>query len=62
MLMGVVVLSNQGIAAVLIYFMMYLFMNLGAFFVVMLIAQQNREVEDISAYRDLDLSSSGSSV
>jgi NADH-quinone oxidoreductase subunit N len=52
MLMGVVVLSNQGIAAVLIYFMMYLLMNLGAFFVVMLIANKTGS-EDISAYRGL---------
>ncbi|MGD0590561.1 MAG: NADH-quinone oxidoreductase subunit N [Bacteroidota bacterium] len=52
MLMGVVVLSNQGIAAVLIYFMMYLFMNLGAFFVVMLIANKTGS-EDISTYRGL---------
>jgi NADH-quinone oxidoreductase subunit N len=52
MLMGVVVLSNQGIAAVLIYFMMYLFMNLGAFYVVMLIANKTGS-EDISAYRGL---------
>jgi NADH-quinone oxidoreductase subunit N len=52
MLMGVVVLSNQGLAAVLIYFMMYLFMNLGAFYVVMLIANKTGS-EDISAYRGL---------
>jgi NADH-quinone oxidoreductase subunit N len=52
MLMGVVVLSNQGIAAVLIYFMMYLFMNLGAFFVVMLVANKTGS-EDISVYRGL---------
>jgi NADH-quinone oxidoreductase subunit N len=52
MLMGVVVLSNQGIAAVLIYLMMYLFMNLGAFFVVMLVANKTGS-EDISAYRGL---------
>jgi NADH-quinone oxidoreductase subunit N len=52
MLMGVVVLSNQGIAAILIYFMMYLFMNLGAFYVVMLIANKTGS-EDISAYRGL---------
>ena len=51
-LMGVVVLSNQGIAAVLIYFMMYFFMNLGAFFVVMLVANKTGS-EDISAYRGL---------
>ncbi len=52
MLMGVVVLSDQGIAAVLIYFMMYLFMNLGAFFVVMLVANKTGS-EDISTYRGL---------
>jgi NADH-quinone oxidoreductase subunit N len=52
MLMGVVVLSNQGIAAVIIYFMIYLFMNLGAFFVVMLVANKTGS-EDINAYRGL---------
>jgi len=52
MLMGVVVLSDQGIAAVLIYFIMYLVMNLGAFFVVMLVANKTGS-EDISAYRGL---------
>jgi len=52
MLMGVVVLSDQGIAAVLIYFMMYLFMNLGAFLVVMLVANKTGS-EDISAYKGL---------
>jgi NADH-quinone oxidoreductase subunit N len=51
-LMGVVVLSNQGIAAVIIYFIVYLFMNLGAFFVVMLIANKTGS-EDISSYRGL---------
>ncbi|MFH2004177.1 MAG: proton-conducting transporter membrane subunit [Bacteroidota bacterium] len=40
MLMGVVVLSNEGIAAVMIYFAVYLFMNLGAFYIVMLIANK----------------------
>jgi len=52
MLMGVVLLSDKGIAAVLIYFIMYLFMNLGAFFVVMLVANKTGS-EDISAYRGL---------
>jgi len=37
LLMGVVVLNNEGIAAILLYFVIYLFMNLGAFYVVMLI-------------------------
>jgi NADH-quinone oxidoreductase subunit N len=35
MLMGVVVLSNDGVSAVLVYFVVYLFMNLGAFYTVM---------------------------
>jgi NADH-quinone oxidoreductase subunit N len=52
MLMGVVLLSDKGIAAVLIYFVMYLFMNLGAFYVVMLVANKTGS-EDISAYRGL---------
>ena len=52
MLMGVILLSDKGIAAVLIYFVMYLFMNLGAFFVVMLVANKTVS-EDISAYRGL---------
>lgn len=52
MLMGVVLLSDKGIAAVLIYFIMYLFMNLGAFYVVMLVANKTGS-EDISTYRGL---------
>lgn len=39
-ILGLAVLSDQGIIAVLIYFLVYLFMNLGAFFVVMLIANK----------------------
>ena len=52
MLMGIVLLSDKGIAAVLIYFVMYLFMNLGAFYVVMLVANKTGS-EDISSYRGL---------
>ena len=52
MLMGLVVLSNEGISAIMIYFMMYLFMNLGAFYVVMLIAQKTGS-EDIDDYKGL---------
>jgi NADH-quinone oxidoreductase subunit N len=52
MLMGVVIMSDKGIAAVLIYFIMYLFMNLGAFYVVMLVANKTGS-EDISAYKGL---------
>ncbi len=48
MLTGFVILDNQGIMAILIYFFIYLFMNLGAFFVVMLIADKlgSEEMED----------------
>ncbi len=52
MLMGVVVLSSEGVAAVLIYFAVYLFMNLGAFFIVMLIADKIGS-EDIESYKGL---------
>jgi NADH-quinone oxidoreductase subunit N len=52
MLMGVVVLSNEGLAAILLYFVVYLFMNLGAFYVVMLIANKTGS-EDIDDYRGI---------
>ena len=52
MLMGVVVLSNEGLVAVLIYFAVYLFMNLGAFYIVMLVANQTGS-EDIEEYKGL---------
>jgi len=52
MLLGVVVLSNSGIAAVLIYFVIYLFMNLGAFYTVMIVANRTGS-EDIEAYKGL---------
>ncbi len=52
MLMGIVVLSNEGIAAILIYFVVYLFMNLGAFYIVMIVANKTGS-EDINAYKGL---------
>lgn len=52
MLMGVVVLSDKGLAAVLIYFVVYLFMNLGAFYVVMVVANKTGK-EDIDSYKGL---------
>ncbi len=52
MLMGIVVLSNEGLAAIMFYFVVYLFMNLGAFFVVMLIANKTG-TEDIDEYKGL---------
>jgi NADH-quinone oxidoreductase subunit N len=54
-LLGVAVLSNQGLTAVLIYFIVYLFMNLGAFLVVMLIANEINS-EDIDDYKGLGYS------
>lgn len=48
-ILGLAVLSDQGIIAVLIYFLVYLFMNLGAFFVVMLIANKISS-EEIDEY------------
>jgi len=52
MLMGLVVLNNEGISAILIYFVVYLFMNLGAFYVVMLVANKTGS-EDIETYKGL---------
>lgn len=52
MLLGIVVLNNEGISAILIYFVVYLFMNLGAFYVVMLIANKIGS-EDIEDYKGL---------
>ena len=52
MLLGVVVLSNQGITAVLIYFVVYLFMNLGAFYTVMIVANKIG-TDDIDQYKGL---------
>ncbi|HEY4613106.1 MAG TPA: NADH-quinone oxidoreductase subunit N [Bacteroidota bacterium] len=52
MLMGVVVLSDKGVAAILIYFAVYLFMNLGAFYCVMLVANKLGS-EDIDSYKGL---------
>jgi len=51
-LLGLTVLSDQGIIAILIYFLVYLFMNLGAFFVVMLIANRIGS-EEIDEYDGL---------
>ncbi len=52
MLLGLAVLSNEGITAIMLYFLIYLFMNLGAFFVVMLIANKIGS-EDIDDYKGL---------
>jgi NADH-quinone oxidoreductase subunit N len=52
MLLGVVVLSNEGLAAVMIYLVVYLFMNLGAFYTIMIVANKIGS-EDIDAYKGL---------
>jgi len=47
-LMGVVVLTGEGVKAILVYLFVYLFMNLGAFLVVTIIynSDQTFEIED----------------
>ncbi|MGE5753304.1 MAG: NADH-quinone oxidoreductase subunit N [Deltaproteobacteria bacterium] len=52
MLMGFVLLTPAGIQAILFYLVVYLFMNLGAFYVVILVANGTRS-ENISDYAGL---------
>ena len=52
MMMGVVMLSSAGLKAVMFYAGAYLFMNLGAFLVVLLLAERIGS-EDIEDYRGL---------
>ncbi|HUI64427.1 MAG TPA: NADH-quinone oxidoreductase subunit N, partial [Bacteroidota bacterium] len=52
MLTGIVVMTSQGLAAIMVYFVVYLFMNLGAFYAVMLIADKTGS-EDIDEYRGI---------
>jgi NADH-quinone oxidoreductase subunit N len=52
MMMGLAVLNNDGLSAILFYVVVYLIMNLGAFLVVGMIANVTGE-EDIEAYRGL---------
>lgn len=56
MLLGISVLSDQGILAVMIYFLVYLMMNIGAFYIVMLIANKIGS-EDINDYNKLGYAS-----
>jgi NADH-quinone oxidoreductase subunit N len=51
-LMGFVVLSHEGLSAMLFYLVVYYLMNLGAFWVVMVVANSTG-AEDIDAYRGL---------
>ncbi|MBM4296866.1 MAG: NADH-quinone oxidoreductase subunit N [Deltaproteobacteria bacterium] len=52
MMMGLAILNNEGLAAVLFYTVVYLFMNVGAFLVVGMIANVTGD-EDIENYRGL---------
>ncbi len=52
LLMGVVLLSGDGIKAILFYLTIYMFMNLGAFFVVILVAKEVGS-ENIDGYKGL---------
>jgi len=51
-LMGIVVFRDQGVQAALVYLAVYYVMNLGAFWVVMLVANQTGR-EDLDGYRGL---------
>lgn len=52
MLLGLAVLSNEGIIAIMVYFMVYAFMNLGAFYCVMIIADKIGS-ENIDDYKGI---------
>lgn len=52
LLMGGVLLTPEGLGAILFYLVVYLFMNLGAFYVVVLIANESGS-EMIESYRGL---------
>ena len=55
LMLGVSIFSDQGLIAVLIYFFIYMFMNLGAVYVVMLIANKINS-EEIDDYRGIGYS------
>ncbi len=55
LLLGLAVMSNEGLTAILIYFAVYAFMNLGAFLVVMLIANKTGS-EELDDYKGLGYS------
>jgi NADH-quinone oxidoreductase subunit N len=52
MLMGLAILTNDGLSAILFYIVVYLIMNVGAFLVVAIIANYTGS-EDIDGYRGL---------
>ncbi len=51
-LMGIVILTEQGILSILVYILIYLFMNLGAFYIAMLFAD-SAGTESIEQYKGL---------
>src|SRR6056297_3167805 len=51
-LMGLVILTNEGLSAIMIYVFVYLFMNLGAFYVAMLFSNKTGSVS-IEGYKGL---------
>jgi NADH-quinone oxidoreductase subunit N len=53
MLLGFSVFSEAGVASIVFYVVTYCFMNLGAFLVVIAIAEQNKGDETIGAFRGL---------
>ncbi len=61
LLMGVTVMTNAGITAVMIYFVMYLIMNLGAFYVAQLIENEIHS-NDINDYNGLGSRAPGLAV
>ncbi len=56
MLLGIAVLSDQGLLAVMIYFLVYLLMNIGAFYIVMVISNQINS-ENLNDYNKLGYAS-----
>lgn len=53
MLLGFCVFSDAGVAAIVFYVVTYCFMNLGAFLVVMAVAERSNGDESISAFKGL---------
>jgi NADH-quinone oxidoreductase subunit N len=52
MLLGLVVLGNDGFTATMLYFVIYMFMNLGAFYVVILVSNKTGS-ETMESYKGL---------
>ncbi len=52
MLLGLVVLGNDGFSATMLYFVIYMFMNLGAFYVVILVSNKTGN-ETMESYKGL---------